>query len=272
MRLLLFPLLLLGCAAVIRAEDRPRPAAADENVLFKEAMQNAMQDTEHWAYTETTVIKTSKGKEPGETVVRFDPSRPYAEQFTPLKVQGKPPTERQLKDYRRRGEKRGERVNRAALAAADPAAPPHVAQARINGSSVTVDLEHPRVVRDEGDRLLFEVPLVATGQDFPVEKFEVQVVVNKLSRQVEHVTMRIRESFRMKLVAKIKAGEVRIDFTVVDPKFGPVMTSARGNFGASFLFIPVNGTFANTRTDWQRVKPYNDRLRVKLGPLEVLDF
>lgn len=30
--------------------------------------------------------------------------------------------------------------------------------------------------------------------------------------------------------------------------------------------------FTNTRTEWERVKPYNDRLKVKLGPLEVLDF
>ncbi len=63
-----------------------------------------------------------------------------------------------------------------------------------------------------------------------------------------------------------------MDFAVVDPKYGPVMTSATGSFGVSLAFIPLNGIFTNTRTDLERVKPYNERLKVKLGPLEVLDF
>ena len=269
---LFISLILIGLAAGLRAEDPARPATPEEVVLFKEAVKNTTQDTEHWAYTETTVMKSTKGKVREETVVRFDPSKPWPEQYTPLKIEGKPPTDRQLKKYRERGEKRGERLVRAAepVDATTPDKPAAVKPDK--GKKVTLDLDNPRVLKDEGDRLVYEAALKATAKDIPVDKFEVRVVVGKAARQVEHISLRLRGSFRVKLVAKVKAGEASADFAVVDPKYGPVMTAATGSFGASLLFVPVSGIFTNTRTEWERVKPYNDRLKVKLGPLEVLDF
>jgi hypothetical protein len=40
----------------------------------------------------------------------------------------------------------------------------------------------------------------------------------------------------------------------------------------SILFIPIGGSFDLRRTDIPRVKPYRERLDVKIGPLKVLDF
>lgn len=267
--------LFLGLAAALRAEDRIRPATADEVVLLKEALKNTQQEPEHWAYTETTAKKIGIGKKPkGETVVRFDPSQPYGGQFTPLKVEGRAPSERDLKKYRERGEKRGEGLARAAARAADPTTPEAPAKPvdpSKKKKEMKADLEHPRIVREEEGRLVYDLPLVANTQDIPVDKFELRLVVNRATRQVEHGTARVLESFRVKIV-KVKAGEGRVDFAVVDPKFGPVMTAASGNVGASLLFVPVNATFASTRTEFRRVKPFNERLQVKLGPLELLDF
>lgn len=266
-------LLLAACllaAVPVRAEDQPRPATTDEIAFFRDALKNSSQDTEHWAYTETTTIHASKGRTHGETVVRFDPSKPYAEQFIPLKVEGKSPTERQLKEYRKRGEKRGEGVARAAESARNPGAPPP--QVRVGVNRVTLDPEHPLVVRGEGDRITFEVPVAGRSKDVPVEKFQVLVVANRTTRLVESATLRVRESFRVKLVAKVRAGEARLDFAVVDPKFGPVITAMTGDFNLSLLFIPVNATFERTRTEWKRVKSYDERLQVKIGPLQLLDF
>jgi hypothetical protein len=96
--------------------------------------------------------------------------------------------------------------------------------------------------------------------------------VNKTSRLVETVHLHIRESFRVKLVAKVKAGDAWIDFLVVDPKFAPVMASMKGNIGASVLFIPINATFTNVRTEFKRVKAYDERFTVKLAPMQLLDF
>jgi hypothetical protein len=271
MRLIIF-LILFGLTAGLRAEEASRPATPEEVALFKEAVKNTTQDTEHWAYTETTIMKSTKGKVREETVVRFDPSKPWPDQYTPLKIEGKPPTERQLKKYRERGEKRGERLVRNAEPADATVPDKPAAPKPERGKKVTLDLDNPRVLKDEGDRLVYEAALKAATKDIPVEKFEVQVVVGKAARQVQHISLRVREAFRVKLVAKVKAGEASADFAVVDPKYGPVMVSATGSFGASLLFVPVSGIFTNTRTEWERVRPYNDRLKVRLGPLEVLDF
>ncbi len=275
MRWLLLAWMLSGVAGGLRADFKLRPAAADETALLKEAMRNNKQDTEHWAYTETTFLQLSKGRGRGETVVEFDPSKPYAEQFTPVKVEGRAPSEKDFKQYRQRGEKRGERLAKAAVAAADPAgaiAAPPVSRVRINGSQSAVDLEHPQVAGDEDGRLVFAVPLVGSRKGVPVDKLELRIVVGKTSRQVEYVTMRVREPFRVKLVAKVKAGELRMDFAVIDPKYGPVITTFTGNFGASAFFIPVDGTYRRTRTDYKRVTPYDDRFVVETGELKVLEF
>ena len=268
-------LVFLAALAGLRA-DELRPATPDETALLKDALKNSRQDTDHWAYTETTRQKIGIGKTPkGETIVRFDPSKPYSEQYTPFKIEGREPTDKERKKYREKGERRGENLSRAAARAADPTVPDQPVapstKSRKN-TEVKPDTDHPRVVRVENDRVLYDVPLVSNAKDFPVDKVEVRAVVNQATRQIEHASFRIKESFRVKVVAKVKAGEGSIDFAVVDPKFGPVMTAANGTFGASLLLVPVNATFASTRTDFQRVKPYNERLQVKLGPLELLDF
>lgn len=272
MRRLLFALTLLLAVTAARADDQPRPARADEIALFQAAMKNGQQDTEHWAYTETTRFQASKGGMKGETIVHFDPSQPYGDQFTPLQVEGKPPTEKQLKDYRKRGEKRGERVARAAQAAKDPAYVPPPTQLHIGGTPVIPDLAHPLVLREAAGRVVFEVPVRSTRNDIPANKFQVLVTVVRPAAVIENVAFTLRESFRVKLIAKIKAGEASMDFTVVDPKYPPVLISLTGDFDASVLFIPVSGTFTRTRTEWKRVKSYDERLQVKIGPLQLLDF
>lgn len=269
-------LFLLVAAGALRAEAL-RPATPDEVKLFKDAIKNTQQDTEHWAYTETTIKKIGISKKPeGETIVRFDPSKPWSEQYTPLKIEGREPTEKQLKQYRERGEKRGKNIMRRAeqAAATDPSAAdkPKLPAGEKNEKSIRPDMDHPLVVSDDGETIIFEVPLVDHGTKLPVEKIEIHAIVAKGARQVRRATMHIKESFRVKLIAKVKEGEGSVDFTVIDPKYGPVMTAGSGTFGASLLAIPMNGVFSNTRTDWQRVKPYSERLQVKIGPLELLDF
>lgn len=262
--------LILPAVGAAGAEAGSRPATAEETQLFKDALKNTRQDMERWAYTERGVMKASKGRQRGETVVRFDPSRPYAEQYTPLQVEGRPPTEKDLKKYRERGEKRGERLAKTAAAAgiAAPAAP----QLRIGGSRLELNVDRPLVALEEAEAITYEVPVAGRRKDIPVEKFQILVRVNRSTGLVENVRLHLRESFRLKLVAKVKAGEASMDFRVVDPQYGPLPVRLTGDFGLSFLFMPLNATFERTRTEWQRVKPYDERFQVKVGPLEVLDF
>ncbi|HYC71856.1 MAG TPA: hypothetical protein VEB66_11655 [Opitutaceae bacterium] len=273
---LLLLLSLVPLALAGRAEERLRPATPDEVALLKEALKNSAQQTDHWAYTETRAMKLRKGgKAAKETIVRFDPSKPYAEQFTPLKVEGREPSKKDLKEYREKGEKRGEALARAAERRedspppADAAAP---AKPKKGGKEVRADLENPLVAGEEGDRLVLEIPMVSTTKDIPADKFEVRVVLNRSTRHVERASLRIRDAFRVKGIAKVKGGEGTVEFTLVDPAHGPVLTSATGKFGGSLMLLPVNPSFSYQRTEVKRVKPYDERFQVEVGALETLDF
>src|SRR5688572_13379575 len=181
-----FVVLLSFAFAVVsaRAVSSPLRAATPEEVaLLKDAMKSSSQDTEHWAYTETTSMRDKKGKKFEESVIRFDPSKPYAEQYTPLSIDGKPPTEKHLKKYRKEGEKRGKQLRKAAESQKkkNPDDPPKLS---INDDKAVLDLDHSLVVREEAGRITMEIPLrVEKGSDIPVEKFEILVQIGKSSRQ-----------------------------------------------------------------------------------------
>src|ERR1019366_2345963 len=102
----------LGFAGAGRATAADVPAlgaGAGGPPLLLDALGLVARNFDRWAYTETRIVTDEHGVPKAESVLRFDPSKPYAEQYRPLKIEGRPPTERQLKDYRRRGEKRGEK-------------------------------------------------------------------------------------------------------------------------------------------------------------------
>lgn len=278
------PLLIAFCLPVLTASaaDQPapvaepvatpaaRPATADEVTLLRDAMRNSAQASERWAYTETRHNEVSRGKPRGDTIIRFDPSKPYAEQFQPIKINGKPPTEKQLKEYRQRGEKRGERIAREAEAARQENAKVAVPSLKIGGAKVQVDLDHPQVLQEAADHLTFLVPLHGKQSGIPMGNFQLTLQVARSSRLIESVRLRLLESFRFKLVAKLKAGEVQLNLAVVDPRYGPVMTRLAGDFDFSLLLMSASGKFEQIRNEWQRVKPYDERFEVKLGPMQLL--
>lgn len=266
--------LILCVFACLRAEDARRPATSEEKALFETAMKNTAQETERWAYTETTAVKVNKGRERGETIVQFDPSKPYAEQFTPIKVKGKEPSKKNIKQYRERGEKRGVKVARAAeTARGNPQVESTGPTLRVGKNRVKLDREHPLVVEDDAESITYQLLMSSEEQlEIPIDKFELRIRVLKQRQFVENVRLRLLESFRVKLIAKLKAGEASVEFGVVDPQHGPVVTRMTGNFDFSVLFMSGNGVFTNTRTEYRRVKPYDERFEVKLGPLKTLDF
>jgi hypothetical protein len=258
--------LLLGAARLGAAEAEP-PVPP----LLLDALTKLSQDFDRWAYTETINHTDTKGRPRGETIVRFDPSKPYAEQYTPLKIKGQAPSEKQRKDYRKRGEKRGERLAQEEAEGRAPGST--VGRFRLGSDNAAIDLAHAVVESETPAAVTFNVPLRNDPQStLPVEKFELLARINKERRALENVSLRLRDSFRMKLIVKIKAGAASIDFAVVDPRYVPVMTEASGEGTASIMFIPVGGRFGMKRTDFQRVKPYSEKFGVKIGPMKALDF
>jgi len=265
--------LLLPLVSPALAEDAPSlpPEAAGVPPLLFDALSAVARDYDRWAYTETLTVIDSRGVPKVDTVVRFDPSKPYGEQYQPLKVNGQPPTERQLKAYRRRGEKRGERLEQEA---AEGRVPGTVrSRFKFSGGTASIDLAQAKVVAETPDSVTFDVPLRRDGwATIPVEKFQLLARVNRRTRAFENVTLRLLESFRLMLIVKVKSGDATIEFGTVDPKHAPTVVAMTGDAAASMLFKTMDAQFDLKHTDFKRVKPYSERFGVKIGPLKALDF
>lgn len=265
------PVLALLVTAIVRAET-PAPLA--------DAIKTGIENQSHWAYTETTDTWDTKGRSEGPTVFRFDPSKPYAEQFTPIKIGGKEPTEKQRKQYQKRGEDRGRRMAKRAEAQAkkgptDPAARPksQLPTIDLNGQKATIDIEHAQPIEETDAHYAYRIPLTGQGDHpLPVEKFELVVSVTKSTHVLESGTLRLLEPFRAKLVIKLKQGHVTMRWAVVDPKYAPVMVAEEGDLAVSLVFFSVGGSMKTERSDFKRVTPYDDRFKVDVGPLKTLTF
>jgi hypothetical protein len=239
-------------------------ARAEVPRLLQDALQKLAQDTDRWAFTQTLIEKDDKGKVKQQTVVRFDPSQPYPQQYRPLKVDGKEPNDSSLRKYRKLGERRGERIEREERDGPDP---------KRKTVGELMDLDHATVAEENTESVTYAVPLRREGNNrFPPEKFLVTARVSKERGAFENVAVKLRAPIREKLVLNIKSGEGSIDFTPVDPKYSPQMTTVRGGGAGSIFFVPIGRNYELKREDFKRVKPFGDRFEVKIGPLKAIDF
>jgi hypothetical protein len=263
---LTFAILLSGLAPTAARAAAPTPASVrsatgEELAVLTQALEKTAADLRRWAYTESRVIRDEKGKVKTDVVVRVDPSKPYAEQWTPITVNGKPPSAGDLKKYRRMGE-------RTEKAAANPSG-----DARRPSLGEVIDLRTALVRSESAEHWIFEVPLKKDGNDrFPPEKFEVLVRVGKASKGLENIAVRLRSSFRSKLLLKVKSGDGMLDFAVVNPKYPPTLISISGDASASVLFVSVGGELELKRTELKHVKPFDERFEVQIGTLKAIDF
>lgn len=225
---------------------------AETPALLQAAINHYAIDAERWAYTQTVITKDRQGRIEEELVVRNDPSQPFDVQWTPVKIDGKVPTERQVEKYRKDHDRR--RKSRRAL-------------------GELLDLERAVVVGETATAVTYEIPLLKNGnQRLPPEKFRVTARVNRERQAFETVGVRLREAMRMKWVLKLKSGEADMDFSVIDPAFAPPISALRADGAGSVLFVKVGASYSATRTDFKRVIPYSERFSVKLAPLQFLDY
>ena len=227
-------------------------AWAETPALLEAAVARYAADAERWAYTQEVIGKDRKGKVSEEKLVRYDPSLPYEEQWTLLKIDGKAPTERQVKKYRKEQEKRREK--RQSL-------------------GEILKFEEATVLSETEQAVTFEIPLRKDGnQRLPPEKFLVTARVNKASQAFENIAVRVRESLRVAVVAKVKSGAVDLNFATVDPQHAPAITSLNADAEASILFVKVGGNYVMKRSEFKRVTPYSERFKVRIAPMQFLDF
>jgi hypothetical protein len=244
---------------------RGRAATEAELTMLNEVLHKTAGDYHRWAYTEHRVMRDNKGRVKSDTLVRFDPSKPYAEQWSPIKIDGEEPSDRERAKYRRRGEKSASPESSAGM--------PDPDNRRRRSLGELIDVMKSSVASETPAQLVFEVPLLKVGNErFPPEKFLVLARVNKHERQLENVSVRLRDSFRSKLVVKVKSGEGSLDFATVDPKYPPALVAIEGDAVASVLFVSVGGSMQLKRTELKHVKPFDERFDVQIGTLKAIDF
>lgn len=259
-RLLVGLLLALATAAPAWAKVEVRAATADEQAALQNAIESTAAEMVRWAYTEARLVRDLKGKPKTDVVVRFDPSKPYPEQWTPLEVAGGPPSERDVEKYRKQGERTQRRVERG-----EPA--------RRYSLGELLDLTAPRIRGEDASSWLFEIPLRADrGNRFPPEKFEVLARVERADGALTRIEVRLRETFRRKLVFAAKSGGAVLEFARIDPQRPPILSRIRGEGAGSVLFVPVGGDLAIERRDFKRVRPWDERFDVQIGTLRAIDF
>lgn len=254
--------LVLGLLAprVAAVAGGPRAATAEELSLLNQALHQVADDLKRWAYTEHRVIRDSKGRVKSEQVVRYDPSRPYAEQWTPVTLNGREPTERERAKFRRRGEE------------ADPERPVS-SRRRYPTLGESIDVNRSSIADEQASHWVFEIPLLKVGNErFPPEKFRVQARIRKDGWLLENISVLLRESFRAKLVFKVKSGDASLDFARIDSRFPPTLVGVSGDADWSILFFGSGGSIDLKRTELRHVKPYDERFEVKIGTLKAIDF
>ena len=271
-------LLLLGLRIHAAAPAVPIAPAPGIPALLQDAMKNSAMHEGHWAFTQTDLVDVKVGKETKQqqTIFRFDPSKPYAEQFTPQLVEGHPPTAADLKKYRQNGEDRAKDLEkqqkekeRLALKNAGKLEPEGEAELR-----KYVDVDHISLLAETATEATYAIPMRKGLKAGPLklEKLELVIRISTADRVLTGLTVRLLDNVRLMLVANVKSGEFSADFVRPDPAHGPIMARLQGAADASFLFKKFTADVNTTRKDFAWVTPYDERFKVQIGPLRAIGF
>jgi hypothetical protein len=276
-----------GLSAMAFAEAaaaEPAAGAKGRPALLNDAFNAFLEHQGRWAYTETHSPLGFSGRSGGETILRFDPSRRYAEQFVPVKLRGKTPSEKECKQWAERGEKAAkQRLDREQKLAAQstgeekPAVHPgDEVQLRVSGQIVTPELDRAKVVQEDETGVTYEVPMHPEGRgdaNAMLDKFELTTRVNKQTHQFERATIRQRAPLRVKLIAKVTDTLLVFEFSTPDPRYPSVVTKFIAD-GHLALFFGKGHAMHNesVRTELRHVTPYDERFGVKVGPTRTLEF
>lgn len=217
-----------------------------------EAVRKVAADAGRWAYAQKMVQYDGKGKLREKTVARFDPSQPYDQQWTLVEKDGKAATESQQRRFRKERSDRAR--NRQTL-------------------GELLMLDQATIVDESAATLVYEVPLrKIEGGRLPPEKFKVLMHVDRAAQTLALIEIKLRDSLRVAGVLKVKGGDGYIRFEEVKEGFAPAATDIQLGASGTIAFVKVGTRTEARRTEFRRVKPYDERFQVQIGPLKALDF
>ncbi|HEY5078953.1 MAG TPA: hypothetical protein VII43_03870 [Opitutaceae bacterium] len=245
--------------------------ASDSQSLLGDAFDKLVENQGHWSFRERQSLQGLPGGAKGDTILVVDPSKPYPKQYSPIQVEGRPPSAGELADYREIGDKVAKR--RARDLEESGAHPGDRLRIRINSHEVTPDIEQATVKAEDGEGVTYVVPLRTNARGGSAyDSFQLTVRVNRARREFEHATIRQRQTVRIALVLSIADAVIDLDFTPVDPRYPSVITHIAQTAKVKLLFFRRAFSFELRRSGFIRVTPYDERFGVKVGPLRSIDF
>ena len=210
-------------------------ATAEQRQLFVDALGRIGLDHEAWAFTETARFPGGEHV----TTIRYDPSQPPERRTVLLKVDGKDPKPAFLQQWR------------------SEAHEPQPGLGDLPPLASVVELDDVCVYADETAAVVFELPVKANA-DFPADKFQARFRVNKTHRGFEDFAVKLRDPLRMAGVVKLTDAGIEARFQTFDPALGPQAVSLKMGGGIRVLLVSVSRSFELTRTDFKRVKPFDE--------------
>jgi hypothetical protein len=231
-------------------------ARAETPALLDQAVKKLIADENHWAFTQTTQRFDKDGKAAGgPTVERFDPSKPFDQEWQLLAYEGRTPKESELSYWQRQKQRALRRREEKSL-------------------GDVLDLEHATLAGETTATATFLVPIMeGASKRFPADQLEVFMDVNKAQRALTAFSVQPRGVFRMAVVLKVESGRVDGRLAVVKPNYAPTLVWLKGaGEGHLFGLIKVGMGAEVNFSDFQRVRPYNDRFEVKIGDVKALNF
>lgn len=266
---------LLLLLAAGRANDAvsAAPLSPTRPELLDAAFRAFLEGQRRWAYTETHTDFAPDGKARGESVIQYDPSLPYAEQYVPVTLNGREPTAKNRRDWAERGEQLAKRRLRVRdeLAAAQRE---REFQLRLFNADVTLDLDRATVVAEDDATVTFRIPLREAGgpEARAYDAYQLTTRVNKSRQQFEQATFRQQNRIRVG-AGKFYDGIIEVEFAASAAWLPscPVKITRR-SMNKPFFGKPVAVHSVSVRTHLRRVKPYDERFQVKLAPLRLIEF
>lgn len=250
-------------------------AAPGRPPLLDAAFKAFLQGQDRWAFTETHSGTGFDGEPAGETIVRIDPSLPYGEQFTPVKLRGKSPSEKQRKEWAQRGEHAARRRHERAAQEQEGDGRKDDVHLQIQNQRVTPELDRAVAIAEDDATVTYEVPMRKEGgrEAELFDTFQLAARVSKARREFERVTIRQRSPMRVKLIAKLTEGIIDIEFGSPDPQLPAVPMKVSAQMDIRVLFGRKRTVQdVGVRTDFRRVTPYDERFNVKIGPVRTIEL
>lgn len=265
---------LAGFATVL-ADESPMPGTLTSGVppLLAKAFDSFLEGQQRWAYTETHTSLEPDGRSHRVSDVRFDPSLPYDQQFVPLKILDRSPSEKEIKAWAERGTQASKRRHAAAERLI---ALPQDEDFRIRllNQDVATDLDRATVAAEDESSVTFAIPLRRSGGPDTTEftTFDLTARVGKLTGQFESASFQQRSTMRVG-AGKYSDGLLEVEFAIPDAQFPAVPVKLSWRSTNKPLFGKPRASRSETvRTDLRRVTPYDERFKVKLAPLKLLEL